>query len=213
VECTGTPLRTDGEITGAVFSFHNITARKKAESALRESEAKLRSALEREKNVSRIDFLTRILNRRGFYEIAATEAQRARRYRRPLSLVYVDLDNFKAVNDSMGHESGDEVLVHVAATIQTAVRGTDFVARLGGDEFSILLPETDQEQAMVVVGKLRKNLLEAMGDRGWPVTFSVGVTSFRTVPESVDEIIREADRAMYSVKLKGKDSVAAHAVG
>jgi len=117
------------------------------------------------------------------------------------------------VNDSLGHDSGDEVLVHVAATIQRAVRGSDVVARLGGDEFSVLLPETNQEHGMVVVQKLRKHLLEAMREKNWPITFSVGVTSFLTVPESVDEMIREADRAMYSVKLKGKDSVAAHAIG
>jgi diguanylate cyclase (GGDEF)-like protein/PAS domain S-box-containing protein len=209
-----TALRdADGNINGFLAVAEDITERKKVEAALRESEVKLRKALEREKNVARVDFLTGILNRRGFYEIAVLESQRSRRYKRPLSLVYVDLDNFKMVNDSLGHDSGDEVLVHVAATIQRAVRGSDVVARLGGDEFSVLLPESNQEHGMVVVQKLRKHLLEAMREKNWPITFSVGVTSFLTVPESVDEMIREADRAMYSVKLKGKDSVAAHAIG
>ena len=208
IQCTSVPLRTEGVVSGAVFSFHDITEQKKAEAILRDSEAKLRGALEREKNVARIDFLTGVLNRRGFYEMAGTESQRSRRYKRPLSLVYVDIDNFKGVNDSLGHESGDELLTHVAAAIQGAVRGTDVVGRLGGDEFSVLLPETDHEKGMVVVEKVRRQLLESMRKRNWPVTFSVGVTSFRTAPESVDEMIREADRVMYSVKLKGKDAVA-----
>jgi len=213
IQCTSVPLRTEGVVSGAVFSFHDITEQKKAEAILRDSEAKLRGALEREKNVARIDFLTGVLNRRGFYEMAGTESQRSRRYKRPLSLVYVDIDNFKGVNDSLGHESGDELLTHVAAAIQGAVRGTDVVGRLGGDEFSVLLPETDHENGMVVVEKVRRQLRESMRKRNWPVTFSVGVTSFRTAPESVDEMIREADRVMYSVKLKGKDAVAAQAVG
>lgn len=199
-----------GNINGFMGIAEDITERKKAEAALRESEAKLKESLERERNAARVDFLTGILNRRGFFEIAGSESQRSRRYKRPLSLVYVDLDNFKAVNDTMGHDAGDELLVEVAAVIHTEVRGTDTVGRLGGDEFAVLLPETDQEQGTVVVQKVQKQLLEAMQQKQWPVTFSIGLISFEVPPESIEEMVREADRVMYSVKLKGKNSVAVH---
>jgi diguanylate cyclase (GGDEF)-like protein/PAS domain S-box-containing protein len=201
----------EGNISGFLSIAEDITERKKAEAALRESESRLKEALERERDNARNDFLTRIPNRRAFYEIAATEAQRSRRYDRPLTLVYVDLDNFKAVNDSLGHEAGDELLVAVAATIQSAVRGSDTVARLGGDEFAVLLPETDQQSGEVVTRKLQHVLLSSMQEHNWPVTFSIGLISYRVPPESVSEMIRKADEAMYSVKLKGKNSVAAHA--
>jgi diguanylate cyclase (GGDEF)-like protein len=212
VRLSVTPLRdAAGNINGFMGIAEDITERKKAEAALSDSETKLKEALQREKNAARIDFLTGILNRRGFYEIAATEAQRARRCHRPLALMYVDLDNFKAVNDSLGHETGDELLIKVAATIHSTVRGTDVVARLGGDEFAVLLPETDQEAGLTVVRKVQEQLLEGMRQENWPVTCSIGLTSFRDAPESVEEMVRRADAVMYSVKLKGKNSVAAHA--
>ena len=199
-----------GSINGFMGIAEDITERKRAEAALQESENKLKDALERERSAARVDFLTGILNRRGFYEIAGSESQRSRRYKRPLSLVYVDLDNFKGVNDSMGHDAGDELLIQVAAVIHSEVRGTDTVGRLGGDEFAVLLPETDQEQGRIVVDKVQKQLMEAMQEKQWPVTFSIGLISFNVPPESIDEMVREADRVMYSVKLKGKNSIAVH---
>ncbi len=198
----------DGNINGFMGISEDITERKKAEAALRQSEAKLKESLERERSAARIDFLTGILNRRGFYEIAGSESQRSRRYKRPLSMVYVDLDNFKRVNDTLGHDAGDELLVQVAAVVHSEVRGTDTVGRLGGDEFAVLLPETDQADGKVVVEKLQRQLRKAMLEKKWPVTFSIGLISFQSPPESTDEMVREADRVMYSAKLRGKNSVA-----
>ena len=100
--------------------------------------------------------------------------------------------------------------IEVAAVIHSEVRGTDTVGRLGGDEFAVLLPETDQQHGTVVVQKVQAQLLEAMHQKKWPVTFSIGLISFQTPPESIDDMVREADRVMYSVKLKGKNSVAVH---
>jgi len=209
VSLTITALRdAAGEVNGFIGIAEDITDRKAAETAIRKSQALLNQALEREKDDARMDFLTKIANRRAFYEVALTESNRARRYGRSLTLIYIDLDNFKQVNDRCGHDVGDELLVEVAATVRSNVRSTDTVARLGGDEFAILLPETDQEAAMTVTSKLRDVLLESMRVKNWPVTFSIGVASFAVPPETVEEMVKRADAIMYSVKLQGKNSIA-----
>jgi diguanylate cyclase (GGDEF)-like protein len=195
-------------VAGFIGIAEDITDRKFAEEAVRQSQELLSQALEREKDDARLDFLTRIANRRAFYEIASTEAARARRYQRPLTLIYIDLDNFKTVNDTLGHDVGDELLIEVAATLRSNLRTTDTVARLGGDEFALLLPETDQGAALLVINKVQEVLLESMRRRNWPVTFSIGLASFPVPPESVEEMVKQADAIMYSVKLKGKNSIA-----
>lgn len=209
VSLTVTSLRdASGEVAGFIGIAEDITDRKFAEEAVRQSQELLSQALEREKDDARLDFLTRIANRRAFYEIASTEAARARRYQRPLTLIYIDLDNFKTVNDTLGHDVGDELLIEVAATLRSNLRTTDTVARLGGDEFALLLPETDQGAALLVINKVQEVLLESMRRRNWPVTFSIGLASFPVPPESVEEMVKQADAIMYSVKLKGKNSIA-----
>lgn len=210
VSLTITALRdAAGLVNGFIGIAEDITDRKFAESAIRESQAALKDALEREKDEARLDFLTKIANRRAFYEVGLREITRARRYNRPLTLLYIDLDNFKQVNDAFGHETGDELLVEVAATIRCNVRATDLVARLGGDEFALLLTETNREAGLVVTNKLRETLLRAMQERNWPVTFSIGMVSFTVPPASVEEMVKQADEVMYSVKQRGKNSIAA----
>jgi len=169
--------------------------------------ATLRRQLLREQRMSRNDMLTGISNRRGFQEFAQAEIARARRSGRPLTVVYIDLDNFKSVNDRLGHETGDDLLRVVADNLRNNFRITDTVARLGGDEFVLLLPETGNEVAKSLVAKNRDLLGEEMRRRQWPVGFSVGVLTCLAVPDSVDAMVKLADDLMYSVKTSGKDSV------
>ena len=167
----------------------------------------LRVALEHEKALSRTDPLTRTANRRSFYETLEHEVSRARRYDHPLTLGFMDLDHFKEVNDRFGHDVGDLVLRKVADATQKHLRATDRVARMGGDEFAILLPEITPESARMVFEKIQKELLELMRENNWPVTFSIGVITSFLPPEKVDEILKRADRLMYSVKNSGKNAV------
>jgi diguanylate cyclase (GGDEF)-like protein len=173
----------------------------------------LRRALQREKMAARLDSLTGIPNRRCFFEIAEAEIQRMARYGGRFTVAYMDLDNFKAVNDRDGHETGDRVLVLTAETLRKSLRVNDVVARLGGDEFIVLLPETGAREAEAVFRKLRDRLASVMGEGDWPVTFSIGAATFEKVPESAGEMIRLVDELMYSAKTNGKDRVERRVVG
>lgn len=167
----------------------------------------LKKDLTIEERLARNDFLTGVGNTRLFYELADQEIKRSRRYGRPVSLLYLDLDNFKIINDRFGHHTGDSVLKLVARAILKNVRETDIVTRLGGDEFAILLPETALNQTEVVANNLLKNLSGEMERNKWPVTFSIGAYTFVNPPESVDEMIRCADDQMYLAKNGGKNTV------
>ncbi|MDQ3906831.1 MAG: GGDEF domain-containing protein [Acidobacteriota bacterium] len=170
--------------------------------------SELRRSHEHERELARTDDLTGAVNRRSFFEAAQSEINRARRHRHPFSVAYMDVDNFKELNDTLGHAAGDAVLRAVAQEIRKDVREIDLVARLGGDEFVVLLPETDDEAARAVVSRVRSNLAALAARRGWRVTFSIGVVTWTTPPRTVDVMIRQADDAMYEVKNTGKDRVA-----
>jgi diguanylate cyclase (GGDEF)-like protein len=167
----------------------------------------LKGTLKQEKEFSRIDFLTGIRNRRCFIEMVNMEINRTRRYERPFTMVCIDLDNFKTVNDCFGHTTGDILLRLVARTLQQNVRVTDTVARLGGDEFAILLPETGRNVAEVIMQKVQKINLDIMQRHGWPVTLSIGVVTFTSPPSTVDEALRISDQLMYTAKESGKNSI------
>ncbi len=158
-----------------------------------------------EQQAARTDPLTSLSNRRAFVEAAWLELERARRHGRPLSLLYIDCDDFKLVNDRLGHVAGDALLSSVGATLRQAVRGLDTVARLGGDEFGVLLPEVDRAGAVALAERLRLQLRETLAGRGDAVTFSIGVATFVHPPASVDEMILRADELMYEAKRSGKD--------
>jgi diguanylate cyclase (GGDEF)-like protein len=169
--------------------------------------AGLRSSMEREQKLGRIDYLTGAVNSRYFAELADREIQRALRYRHIFSAAYLDLDNFKIVNDKKGHQEGDRVLKLVVSTIFDSVRTTDIVARLGGDEFIILLPETDSTMARMAIEKIREKLLELMTANNWPVTFSFGLVTFDSAPKSVHHLVKLTDAVMYEVKNSGKNGM------
>lgn len=167
----------------------------------------LKATLELQKELASQDPLTGLSNRRAFFEIAEFEIKRLRRYARPLTLAYMDLDDFKAVNDQKGHEEGDRLLISVAEALRRCTRVTDAIARLGGDEFVVLLPETGEEAAFTAVQKFHQEILEVMREHGWPVTLSVGALTFNDPPETVDEMLRIADQLMYLSKKGGKNSI------
>lgn len=171
------------------------------------------SAFQEERSLARTCSLTGLPNRLAFFEAADAEIERSRRYPRPLSVLYVDLDGFKSLNDRFGHRAGDAALIAVGDVLKAHVRSVDVAARLGGDEFAVLLPETGLEAAEAVAGKLMDHLARAAPDRPWKVASSVGIATFLRPPESVDELIRTADEEMYAAKRAGKNTVRKKLIG
>jgi diguanylate cyclase (GGDEF)-like protein len=167
----------------------------------------LKTALEHEKNLSRTDRLTGAMSMDFFYNLLQAEIYRFQRYKHTFTVAYVDLDNFKAVNDEFGHSVGDTVLRTVVNHVRNGLRKTDIVARLGGDEFAILLPETDQITAQVAMSKIQQSLLSEMKKNNWPVTFSIGAITFNASPGTANELIKLADNLMYTVKSNGKNAI------
>ncbi|HEX8130340.1 MAG TPA: diguanylate cyclase [Pyrinomonadaceae bacterium] len=167
----------------------------------------LRRSHDHERELARTDDLTGVINRRSFFEASQQEINRARRHRHPFTVAYMDVDDFKLINDNYGHSIGDMVLRSVTQTIKNNIREIDVVARLGGDEFVILMPETGEESAQVVVARVHQSIMNAMREYGWPITFSIGVVTWTTPPRTVDIMIKLADEAMYEVKNSGKNRV------
>ncbi len=173
----------------------------------------LRKSIEHEKALARIDHLTGAANTRSFQETLRSEIERSRRYKRPFTLAYIDLDNFKVINDSFGHSTGDLLLQTVVTVIKSHARSTDVVARLGGDEFALLLPEADEKAARAAITKTREGLVLEMGRRGWPVTVSIGALTCVDSRLGADELLKQVDDLMYSAKIKGKNSISLSAQG
>jgi diguanylate cyclase (GGDEF)-like protein len=156
------------------------------------------------------DELTGLLNRRGFQRELERHIAQARRYGPPGTLVVIDLDNFKDINDTLGHKAGDDLLAQLAGRMWQRLRSSDVLARLGGDEFAVILPHASVEEALAAAQSLVAALhtdpqLSPIGIR--PVTMSVGLAAFD--PEaSADEMLIRADRAMYDAKRSGKAKIA-----
>lgn len=168
--------------------------------------ANVQRHLKLEESLARIDGLTGAMTGRTFRHSALEIIGLAGRSGKPFTLVYVDLDDFKKINDTRGHAEGDRTLKAVASALMNSVRRTDIVGRLGGDEFAVLLPETAQIGAREVIEKIRANLKAADDDAGWPIGASIGAAVFLEPPGNPDEAISGADDLMYRAKRSGKNS-------
>lgn len=169
--------------------------------------AALYKSQKEERLAARTDFVTGAVNARYFNELLQMEVERIRRYPHPITVVFIDIDNFKVVNDLFGHRMGDEVLRCIAIELKAQLRSTDCIARLGGDEFALLLPSARQSDAEVVISKVHNHLRAEMRRRNLPVTFSMGAVTCVIPPYSAEQIINLADELMYEVKNSTKDGV------
>ncbi|GAB4306581.1 MAG: hypothetical protein Kow0090_21740 [Myxococcota bacterium] len=168
---------------------------------------KLKSQLLKESLMARIDELTGLFNARAFYEYGQREVERAIRLGLPLSICYIDLDNFKQVNDTFGHSEGSKVIKTVGKLIQENIRPYDVASRLGGDEFAILFPQTNCNEVNSALSKLNEGVQKGLNQGGWGVTLSIGAVSYATPPREIQELIKKADSLMYNAKNKGKNQI------
>lgn len=162
---------------------------------------------------SRTDALTGLLSSRAFAEEATRVIALCERHHRPVTVAYIDLDHFKQVNDGFGHARGDQVLAMVASALREAARDTDLVARLGGDEFALLLPETDDTGAAIVLERARSNVIRAVAGESVRVTASIGAVTSRRSHQPIDALLKRADALLYDAKARGKDCVVLAVLG
>ena len=170
----------------------------------------LHQAYGRARDLARTDELTGLANRRAFVEQGSAAIDQARRYHRPLSLVMLDIDHFKRINDQYGHAVGDSALQHVAAALRRTARAADTPGRLGGEEFALLLPETACDAATVLAERLRRDVATVtVPANGTTVrlTCSFGVAQFSGAAATLDALLGAADAALYQAKAEGRDRV------
>lgn len=166
-----------------------------------------RELLAHERALSNTDRLTGLLNSRGFFSLVNLAVANSRRSRQPFTLAYIDLDNFKCVNDNFGHQRGDELLQSIASVLRGTLRQTDIYARLGGDEFIVCLPGASSVQAEQILERIRGQIVNTVPDNKCHVSASIGGLSWSEPPEDIDAMITAADTQMYEIKKAGKNRV------
>ena len=164
------------------------------------------STLENAELEATTDFVTGIYNGRCFRTLLSKEIEKRQRTRSPLGIAYLDLNDFKIVNDKWGHTAGDQVLQIIANVLTETIRSTDTAARIGGDEFAVLFPDTDHAGVRSVMTRILEGVKAKMADVESPVTVSCGAVVFVSQPESVDSVFRMVDKLMYAAKKKQKES-------
>ncbi len=169
--------------------------------------SKLKDTVELKEKLAMTDFLTGVGNNRAFTIEADAEIKRAKDSELTFSAAYLDIDDFKLINDNLGHSTGDAVLRKVAQIINENTRKSDILARFGGDEFVMLFPETSDVAALNIAKKLQTALIASMNENNWPVTFSIGLVTFNVIPDTVDGILKVADSQMYASKQNGKNMI------
>jgi diguanylate cyclase (GGDEF)-like protein len=199
----GLDLGADDYITKP-FSFSELLARVRVGSRVVQYQQNL-------EHQTQVDPLTGLFNRRGFEKKIAEEFERSKRYNHPLSVLLLDIDNFKIINDTYGHHGGDTALVKISEILREKTRSSDFPARYGGEEFVLILPETDQESAIQVASKVHEEIRsQPFGSTtsSFALTVSIGLTSTSTKPyDDWRQMLDDADQAMYVAKNSGKDRV------
>jgi diguanylate cyclase (GGDEF)-like protein/PAS domain S-box-containing protein len=200
VELFISPYRVESEEIGWLLNFRDITERKQAEDQLRE--------------LAISDSLTGVYNRRYFFQLAQNEIERSFRYHRKLSLILLDIDHFKNINDTFGHLVGDQVLEALATRCRSNLRVFDAIGRFGGEEFVILLPETTIEEATAIADRLRsavENIVVITPKGKAEITISLGLTCYQPdKPILLDQLIGQADQALYSAKETGRNRLAVY---
>ncbi len=196
--CTLDAVRRDsGELASFVEVFTDITELKRREAALYHRATR--------------DALTGLFNRGHFTELATQEIERARRFAEPLTVGLMDIDHFKRVNDTYGHDAGDQALIQFAGVCQQHARKIDLVGRLGGEEFVMLLPRANKEPAFEILQRLRLSVMESRTTSSngtvFNFTVSIGLASLRPHTKDLRELLRNADAALYKAKREGRNRV------
>ncbi|MDB2685697.1 diguanylate cyclase [Mariniblastus sp.] len=198
---------------GAIASFEDVTLLERKKDALEAMLLELDASSSEIKRQNRElellatrDPLTNCLNRRAFFELFDQHFENAQQHELPITACMVDIDHFKLINDTHGHATGDEVLVKLAALLQSKVRDKDVVCRYGGEEFSILLPNTSIHQACVVAEQIRAAVQE-LNPAGMAITTSIGVSALSENPKSPEDMLEQADKCLYVAKRNGRNQV------